>query len=400
MELNFQGEVLTPLFLGGADTRGNPELRAPSFRGVLRYWFRALLSGSQLVITNSANELEILKREESRVFGSTEGRSSVSVLVTPDGKPTVTSFQKERAIRTPEGDFLPTGKDYLLWSMVASGRPEDPARYRPACKYIEPGSRFRISLRTSFCEHEVIKKASAALWLMGNLGAIGARANRGAGSFQVAIEDNTLNFPVYRACRSLEELQSFLCEGILQCLQAVTGEATNWRTFDHLPLYDILSPNTAEVWIVADNEGGWNSYQQALNGVGEKFRDFRNHRAGIGKKDHDAVLEWLAKGGEGPEIQRAVFGLPLPFRYSQGGPGDVIQPSNSTRRASPLKIRITRLTTGSYVGVLVLFKSRFLEEDAKLQLQTRKLTAPSPKDYSIIHDFMQTFPVKRGVFGV
>ena len=36
-------EAVTPLFLGGADPRGSPELRPASFRGVLRFWWRALL---------------------------------------------------------------------------------------------------------------------------------------------------------------------------------------------------------------------------------------------------------------------------------------------------------------------------------------------------------------------
>ncbi len=36
-------ETVTPLFLGGADPRGAPELRAPSFRGAMRYWLRAAL---------------------------------------------------------------------------------------------------------------------------------------------------------------------------------------------------------------------------------------------------------------------------------------------------------------------------------------------------------------------
>ncbi|WP_448575939.1 type III-B CRISPR module RAMP protein Cmr1, partial [Thermomicrobium sp.] len=38
-------ETLTPLFLGGADPRGDPELRASSVRGALRFWLRALLGG-------------------------------------------------------------------------------------------------------------------------------------------------------------------------------------------------------------------------------------------------------------------------------------------------------------------------------------------------------------------
>jgi CRISPR-associated protein Cmr1 len=38
-------ETVTPLFLGGADPRGAPELRPPPFRGAMRYWLRAALGG-------------------------------------------------------------------------------------------------------------------------------------------------------------------------------------------------------------------------------------------------------------------------------------------------------------------------------------------------------------------
>jgi hypothetical protein len=46
---------------------------------------------------------------------------------------------------------------------------------------------------------------------------------------------------------------------------------------------------------------------------------------------------------------------------------------------------------------LALFKSLFLEEGKKLQLQTRKWKAPPPTDYKVIQDFIQTFEVKRSV---
>ncbi len=38
-------ETITPLFLTGADPRGEPELRAASIRGALRFWLLALLGG-------------------------------------------------------------------------------------------------------------------------------------------------------------------------------------------------------------------------------------------------------------------------------------------------------------------------------------------------------------------
>ncbi len=39
-------QTITPLFMGGSDPRREPELRAASVRGALRFWLRALLSGA------------------------------------------------------------------------------------------------------------------------------------------------------------------------------------------------------------------------------------------------------------------------------------------------------------------------------------------------------------------
>lgn len=45
MEIKLSLQTVTPLFLGGSNPKGEPELRAPSFRGVMRFWLRALLGG-------------------------------------------------------------------------------------------------------------------------------------------------------------------------------------------------------------------------------------------------------------------------------------------------------------------------------------------------------------------
>ncbi|MFZ1105749.1 MAG: type III-B CRISPR module RAMP protein Cmr1 [Hyphomicrobiaceae bacterium] len=34
-------EIVTPMFLGGADPKGSAELRAASIKGALRFWWRA-----------------------------------------------------------------------------------------------------------------------------------------------------------------------------------------------------------------------------------------------------------------------------------------------------------------------------------------------------------------------
>jgi len=394
-EQTFKVQVLTPLFLGGADPRNprtQPELRAASVRGAMRYWYRALVGGSNLV---NPNDMASLRGAEAQVFGTTEIGSPVSVFL-PHQPPDVATFQKDRAIRTADGNYMPTGKDYLLWSMAESGRPGTP-RHQPARQYIKPGFMFDLTLRSRL-DAAAFTKATAALWLLSNLGALGTRANRGAGSLQVATTAMH-NGPEFKVCHSVNELAAYLKTGLQQCLQQLGG-AAQWWNWDTPPPYDVLAPTVSEIWVVARSIQGWNSYTDALNGIGEKLRDYRSHRNPVGKADHDAILQWMEQGGRGPQIKRAAFGLPIPFRYSDGGPNDVIQAGTSSesieRRASPLHIRITRLADGHYVGVLVLFKSVFLK-DASLKLQARKWSAPAPQDYSVVQQFVQTFEVKREV---
>ncbi|HYK85247.1 MAG TPA: type III-B CRISPR module RAMP protein Cmr1, partial [Ktedonobacteraceae bacterium] len=61
-EVTFNVETITPLFLAGAD-QNTAELRAPSFRGAMRYWFRALVGG--MVGTDPRGLEEVIKAESS-----------------------------------------------------------------------------------------------------------------------------------------------------------------------------------------------------------------------------------------------------------------------------------------------------------------------------------------------
>ena len=64
-------EAVTPLWIGGADRRA--ELRPPSMRGCLRYWFRALAGG---LLQESLPEIFAA---ESAVFGNYKRASAVVV---------------------------------------------------------------------------------------------------------------------------------------------------------------------------------------------------------------------------------------------------------------------------------------------------------------------------------
>lgn len=75
-KVTFKCEIITPMFLGGADGR-TPELRPPTIKGALRFWWRAL---------HGNLELKDLKKQETEIFGgSGEGdsgkKSSFKILV-------------------------------------------------------------------------------------------------------------------------------------------------------------------------------------------------------------------------------------------------------------------------------------------------------------------------------
>ncbi|MCD6398523.1 MAG: type III-B CRISPR module RAMP protein Cmr1, partial [Candidatus Aenigmarchaeota archaeon] len=70
----FNCEVVTPMFLAGADGK-TPELRPPSIKGALRFWWRA---------TNGHLPIDKLKEKEAKIFGGSgdnEGRSKVIIRV-------------------------------------------------------------------------------------------------------------------------------------------------------------------------------------------------------------------------------------------------------------------------------------------------------------------------------
>lgn len=145
-------EFLTPLFCRGA-YQDTPELRAPSIRGMLRWWFRALDSTPD---------------EEKSAFGglnrfgqSTRGQAIASRLVVR-----VSSVKGKRA--APDPLTLPHKQ----------GRQGSPQAAFAA------GGRFalEVSSRLGGLSPELAQKVERALeiWLL--LGALGLRANRAGGS--------------------------------------------------------------------------------------------------------------------------------------------------------------------------------------------------------------------------
>ncbi len=151
-------EILTPLFNRGA-YQDTPELRVPSIRGVVRWWFRAL---EYQKLPGGANEqaLRNIRVWEKHAFGGVQGVATASPLVFR-----IRGFQAQRPSNIPT---LPH----------KHGGPASPQAAFP------PGARFRLEILTRFgsLPPELESKVVNALetWLL--LGALGLRANRSGGN--------------------------------------------------------------------------------------------------------------------------------------------------------------------------------------------------------------------------
>jgi CRISPR-associated protein Cmr1 len=171
----------------------------------------------------------------------------------------------------------------------------------------------------------------------------------------------------------------------LQQLRTLFGAPTDASLEN--PDFDVLHPDCCRV-VVLDKS--WNTWEQALSEVGEKFQAFRSRR----QPDYRIVKDAINKRtGSLSPVRRAAFGLPIVFYYrSLGGQHGVLEGEDHDRRASPLLLRLVRLANPRFVVVLTVFKSELLDEgyDERLKLKLSG-SAPiigAPPDLSIIDEFI------------
>jgi CRISPR-associated protein Cmr1 len=355
-------ETVTPLFLAGAEPRGAPELRAPAFRGALRYWLRAALGGVL------GDNLEAVRREEAAVFGSTDeragGAGAVTVRIRHGELPSPEPYERAGTAAQP------AGRDYLYWSMVAMGGNE-------AKHYYPPGASFTLALATrpgARAAEPALQQAAAALWLLVQCGGVGSRSRRTAGSLSAAESAQASGLRFNLAGRTPATVADELGQGIKRVREIVSGGRSP-AALPVFPGFDILHPTTCRMWVL----GRWERASSAVDDVGAKFRGFR-----IGDRRGGRTAPSL--------MERAVFGLPLR--------GLDIQPPHGwpaiDRRASPLWLKVSGTTDGGAVVVATLFRCRFLPNGATLARAGRE--EPPPANYDLIERWIRTaFPTAQEV---
>lgn len=161
----YECEVVTPLFLGGANPK-EAELRAPPVKAAMRFWWRALYEGGNI---------EQMAKEEAAIFGSTDKKAAVSVQLSP-------GMAKLVANDLPRGWPVPVdGKKFSAYIIeyLAFGLLDPKQKPKYIKKHFEEKSRFKIIV--TFPKHAENDVVSAMKSLV-SFGGLGARSRNGFGS--------------------------------------------------------------------------------------------------------------------------------------------------------------------------------------------------------------------------
>ena len=375
--------VVTPLFCAGADWK-TPEVRLSSFKGVLRYWWRAL------AWSRCGGDLEVIRREEGRLFGSAGGGQS-RVLMRWASPPEPTPIPVNEVLKVRAGgEVVGDGARYLGYGvMEAFLRKNKRTDQRTAAGQLTRACLarfdFTVQMRGRDLNEQELTSLRDSLVALGILGGLGAKSRKGYGS--VVLQDLQVNGQArWSTPRSRDELRSAI---------ATLQPSSDDDGSESLPEFTALSSGARHVLL----SSGSTEPLELLNLVGRELVRFRSWgRAGkiLGgqdseknfQPDHDLMKLDPRQRRDHP--RRIAFGLPHNYgkpKHQQVGPVD------GDRRASPLFIHIHECGDRP-VAVVSFLPARFLPSRPPANRATISVggqpvpQAPEEKLYRPIHDFL------------
>lgn len=358
--------IVTPMFLGGADPTSQAELRVPSIKGALRFWWRALMWGK-------VNSVEELRRREAELFGSSgkEGQSKAIIRLElhnpPSPIPVGALLSRDGSHSVKEREpVVEDGARYLGYGLMEAF--SNVKRNTQAGQLIRSclPAPFEFSLHIHFKstidavqEQEFV----AALKLFGLCGGIGSRSRRGFGSVSLTslIYNGT---EIWAAPANASEWEAAF-RNICKAFPEKGG----------LPKWTSLAKGESKILLLPEAS---TSPLQYLAQIGRDFVFFRsagrwnsqkNRREVFGQSaepnfldDHDLMAAVInSRRTPTTHPARIAFGLPQNYFFSSKNNKGSVTPAKHDRRASSLIFHIHQAApTNPPLGVLIFLPSQFL----------------------------------------
>jgi len=386
----FHLELITPCFCGGAEPEKQAEIRAPSIRGQLRWWFRTLGGFKSLAPMP-------VRDQEALIFGSTagdEGRAGKLVLRITGPQPKSTPSNADDL-----GAEMNTPLGYALFPL----RPFDDKDGKRG-KFSEH-TRFSISV-TWRGSHSYWPDIQALVAVWGHLGALGFRSRRTVGALQlispaVGLKNALARFAAPEGV-CVREIQA----ANLHDWRAVCAELLKWyRSWRHHGQMNRRWDKKSGHWIPIP------AAQQAQNRAQPGFR--------YARRDHNEGLDVQGTGAPNPDPEnphgqpgqtyRPALGLPIiQFFSSLGRPNGPLPRARATvnwefgqgteqepkgRFASPVLLRPHKDTQDKWHALVIFVDAHKWPNDPATGQPKQVFLNGQPRAVSIdLYDAMKADP--------
>lgn len=373
--------IVTPMFLGGAEPEKYAELREPSIKAALRFWWRTI-KWAQIRTSLTDNKLALaeLHKQEAALFGSAGGGQSQVLLSIK--RPVKTSEVKKGAVFSKVVRPDRPGSRYLGYGVMeafdSSRKGTNAGQLIRPC--IDCGAEFTLEIRA----HNAIgQEVIDALKLLGLLGGLGSRARKGYGSLTlVRLEGCGITYQVPIDARG------YIAQ--VKCLLK-----HNLKLIDRSPFHQIpfsAFSNQSRIYLLLER----NDPLTVLDDYGCQMQRYRSWgkdgkvNGGLSEENFEDDHAWYY--GCHPNVnfhpRRVVFGLPHNYFGESRGAREV-SPEKLDRRASPLWFHVHDYGQGQplrYAGVATVLRSQFLPDGGQIKAGGKPV--PVNVDHMVIDGFL------------
>jgi CRISPR-associated protein Cmr1 len=390
-------EIVTPMFIGGGDN--DVELRPPSIKGALRFWWRALHWGQclQAENNNESRALKLLHEREAELFGAAAKEN------TKRGQAAFLLKVKTKNLEILTKTQLDADRNYQLtthkWHSYLLGLGLSQANHylRPA---IVSGS-FTVKILCKKTSDSEELKNLLLLW--GLLGGLGSRQRKGFGSISITelkVGDNPVDLPKNRD-EVIAKLKSLIDKS------AINEPPFSAFSFKSKILCSEEDKNTP--WQKLDDVA---KEMQMFRGWGYKRNDADVHRINglevnhtVHKDkddDHTFIYEYADHGITPKKLPNSIsFGLPRSYKLS-GANGSEFKleatGDKRSRRASPVFIHVHQFPTKQTMIIQSFLPATFLPTTDQVEIQRKvgnrwnSVACVTPKNnWNVINEYLALF---------
>lgn len=415
--LTVRYELVTPAFAGRLDNKATAAIEASAFKGILRFWWRALAwrrhAGPDEGERSDDRVLRAIADKEALLFGrrgeknSPYGQAAVRISLSST-RETTEIFKRSELFKDSNRLGAGAGTRYLGYGVVGLSRSEAEAAEgrhseRLARPAIEPGFPFKISLdffrrpvdrQGTILSDDQVESVIQALELIGLCGGIGARSRRAFGSLRLTGHHVSGDWSAWpRSNAAAERLgPPGSVSAYVERLGELTKSGSNGfqTSDDSIPLLPysafgphsrvaVLRPSSNFLGFIGIPKTGCETWLDALDSLGASLNWYRSygvsensaiHTVPVGARqpakataeqkfqnpDHDDFFDILRgkRAGALTPPERLVFGAPHNYFSKRPRCSVTVTGRSYQRRASPLLLHVHRIQDEFLFAAIVL----------------------------------------------